>query len=155
MNLDWFGNYLCDISKNLIFKFRLSVHQLKTQINYFSSFSCRFLNPNIFFSNLNYICSNLLDIRNLQKQVKKLFSYQKLFWPFIVWINFSRDLKNFRHFSQSQEQFFLTVGQNNFGNKIPMYLSFQSKKAEHEESAASISGFIHCQYTCNSKPYRI
>ena len=27
--------------------------------------------------------------------------------------------KNFKGFSQSLEQFFLTVGQNNFGNKIP------------------------------------
>ena len=26
---------------------------------------------------------------------------------------------NFKSFSQSLEQFFLTVGQNNFGNKIP------------------------------------
>ena len=27
---------------------------------------------------------------------------------------------NFKSFSQSLEQFFLTVGQNNFGNKIPL-----------------------------------
>ena len=44
----------------------------------FSKFSCMFLNPNI-FSNLNSDCSALLDIRNLQKQVKKTFCYQKLF----------------------------------------------------------------------------
>ena len=52
-----------------------------------------------------------------------------MFWPFTVRINCSSDLKNFansrpsasnfKSFSQSQEQFFLTVGQNNFGNKIP------------------------------------
>ena len=69
-------------------------------------------------------------MRNLQEQVKKAFCYQKLFWPFTVWINFSSDLKifansrpsasNFKTFSRSLEQFFLTVGQNNFGNKIPM-----------------------------------
>ena len=28
---------------------------------------------------------------------------------------------NFQSFSQSLEQFFLTVGQNNFGNKIPFF----------------------------------
>ena len=43
--------------------------------------------------------------------------YQKLFWPFIVWINCSSDLKKF---SRSLEQFFPTVSQNNFGNKIPI-----------------------------------
>ena len=78
---------------------------------------------------MNYNCSNLLDMRNLQEQVKKAFCYQKLFWPFTVWINCSSDLKffensrlsasNFKSFSRSLEQFFLTVGQNNFGNKIP------------------------------------
>ena len=68
---------------------------------------------------------------NLQEQVKKqsvakncsdlsLFEY----------INCSSDLKkilnsrpsasNFKSFSRSLEQFFLTVGQNNFGNKIPI-----------------------------------
>ena len=71
-------------------------------------------------------------MRNLQEQVKKAFCYQKLFWPFTVLINCSSDLKifansrpsasNFKSFSQSLEQFFPTVGQNNFGNKIPGYL---------------------------------
>ena len=69
-------------------------------------------------------------MRNLQEQVKKAFCYQKLLWPFTVWINCSSDLKylansqpsasNFKSFSGSLEQFFLTVGQNNFGNKIPL-----------------------------------
>ena len=87
-----------------------------------------FLNPNI-FSSLNSNCSNFLDMRNLQEQVKKASCYQKLFWPFTVWMNCSSDLKkilnyepsssNFKSFSRSQEQFFLTVSQNNFGNKIP------------------------------------
>ena len=71
-------------------------------------------------------------MRNLQEQVKKAFCYQKLFWPFTVWINCSSDLKNFKNsrpsasnfknFSRSLEQFFLTVGQNNFGDKIPFLL---------------------------------
>ena len=78
---------------------------------------------------MNYNCSNFLDVRNLQEQVKIAFCYQKLFWPFTVWINWPSDLKifanswpsasNFKSFSQSLEQIFLTVGQNNFGNKIP------------------------------------
>ena len=68
-------------------------------------------------------------MRNLQEQVKKAFCYQKLFGPLTVWINCSSDLKifanswpsalNFKRFSRSLEHFFLTVGQNNFGNKIP------------------------------------
>ena len=68
-------------------------------------------------------------MRNLQEQVKKVFCYQKLFWPFTVWINCSSDIKNFANswpsalkfqsFSRSVEQFFLIVGQNNFGN-IPI-----------------------------------
>jgi hypothetical protein len=31
------------------------------------------------------------------------------------------DLSLFKSFSRSLEQFFLTVGQNNFGNKIPFF----------------------------------
>ena len=85
---------------------------------------------------MNYNCFNFLDLRNLQEQVKKAFCYQKLFWPFTVWINWPNDLKNFAYsrpsasnfksFSRTLEQFFLTVGQNNFGNKIPFF--FVSKK---------------------------
>ena len=68
-------------------------------------------------------CSNLLDMINLQEQVKKAFCNQKLFWTFTVWINCSSDLKffansqhsasNLKSFSWSLEQFFNTVGQNN------------------------------------------
>ena len=92
-----------------------------------------FLNANI-FSNLNSNCSKLLDLRNFQEQVKKAFCYLKLFWPFNVWTNCSSDLKmftnsqpsasNLKSFSWSLEQFFLTVGQNNFGNKIPLCMNF-------------------------------
>ena len=70
-------------------------------------------------------------MRNLQEQVIKAFCYQKLFWPFTVWINCSSDLKyfanshpsasNFKSFSRSLEHFFLTEGQNNFENKIPKH----------------------------------
>ena len=44
----------------------------KRRVSQFSNFSCMFLNPNI-FSNMNSNCSNLLDMRNLQEQVKKAF----------------------------------------------------------------------------------
>ena len=67
-----------------------------------------------------------------RNKLKKAFCYQKLFWPFNVWMNCSSDLKkfansrpsasNFKSFSRSLEQFFLTAGQNNFGNKISFLL---------------------------------
>ena len=76
---------------------------------------------------MNYNCSIFWDLRNLQEQVKKAFCNQKLFWPFTVWINCSSDLKNFansqpsasnfKSFSQSLEQFFFTVVQNNLVTK--------------------------------------
>ena len=97
---------------------------------YFLTFPACFWIP-IIFSNMISNCSNLLGMKNLQEQVKKAFCYQKLFWPFTVWINCSSDLKkfensrlsasNFKSFYWSLEQFFLTVGQNNFGNKIPFH----------------------------------
>jgi hypothetical protein len=87
----------------------------------FLTFPADFWIP-IIFSNCN--CSNLLDLRNLQEQM-----FQKWVWPFTVRINCSSDLKsfensplsvsNFKSISQSLEQFFLTVSQSNFGNKIP------------------------------------
>ena len=99
---------------------------------YFLTFPACFSIP-IIFSNFYFNCSNLSSLRNLQEQVKKAFCYQELFWPFTVWINCSSDLKNFENsrpsasnfksFSRSLEQFFLTVGQNNFGNKI-LFLYF-------------------------------
>ena len=62
----------------------------------------------------------------------KKHSITKLFCPFIVWIHCSSDLKNFansqpsasnfKSFSRSLEHFFLTVGHDNFGNKIPIFL---------------------------------
>ena len=82
---------------------------------------------------MNYNCSILRDLINLQEQVKKAFCYQKLFWAFTVWINCSSDLKkisnswpsasNFKSFSRSLKQFVLTVGQNNFSNKMLLNLT--------------------------------
>ena len=37
----------------------------------------------------------------------------------LCWKIFSGNFKNFANL-----QFFLTVGENNFGNKIPLYISF-------------------------------
>ena len=69
-------------------------------------------------------CSNLLDLRNLEHSVT---------FHCTVWINCSSDLKKFgnsrpsalkfKSFSSSLEQFFLTVGQNNFDNKIPFFFT--------------------------------
>ena len=56
---------------------------LKVRLIYFLTFTACFQIPNI-CSNLNLNCSNLLDMRNLQEQVKKTFCYQKLFCPFTV-----------------------------------------------------------------------
>ena len=74
-----------------------------------SNFPACFQIP-IFFSKLNFNCSNFLDLRNLQEQVKKALCYQKLFWSFTVWINCSSDNKivanswpsasNFKSFSR-------------------------------------------------------
>ena len=53
----------------------------------------------------------------------------KIVLMFTIWINCSSDRKNFanyrtcKSFSLWLEQFFLTVGQNNFGNKIPLPLN--------------------------------
>ena len=95
---------------------------------HFLTFPACFSIPTI-FSNLNLNCSNLSSLRNLQEKNEKTFCYQKLFGPFTVWINCSSDLKNFansrpsasnfKSFSRSLEQFFLIVGQDNVGNKIP------------------------------------
>ena len=66
----------------------------------------------------------------MQEQVKKVVCYQKMFW-----IDCSRDLKKFANSQPSALNFknfswlvcrtiFLTVGLNNFGNKIPFLLLF-------------------------------
>ena len=49
----------------------MKVSSLRECSTYFSNISCMFLNPNIFLSNLNSNCSDLLDLRELQEQVQK------------------------------------------------------------------------------------
>ena len=70
---------------------------------------------------MNHNCSIFLDLRNLQEQVKKEFRFRNcsdlsLFKKIVVASNFI--------FFRSLEHFFLTVGQNNFGNKIPLFTFF-------------------------------
>ena len=96
----------------------------------FSNFSYKFLNPNNFFQLEFYIIVIIYQIWETSRNKLKSILLPKLFWPFTVWINCSRDLKNFansrpsalnfKSFSQSLEQFFLTVDQNKFGSKIPL-----------------------------------
>ena len=103
----------------------------------FFNFSYRFLNPNFFpiwilcyscFVYTQYLskyfkriyaggCTVKTNSNYLQEEILKSILFQKLYWPFTVRINCSSDLKSF---SQSIEQFFHTVCQNNFGNKIPI-----------------------------------
>ena len=85
-------------------------------------------------------------MRNLQEQVKKAICYQKLFWHFTVRTNFSSD--DLKIFSQSEVQFFLTVGQNNFGNKIPLlWVGDNGKKITSEATRSlKIKHFIHLQF---------
>ena len=52
----------------------------------------------------------------------KLYAWSQTFWKFLA---FSLEFLNF---SRSPEQFFLTVVQNNFGNKIPWNHGFYDLK---------------------------
>ena len=72
---------------------------------------------------------NKLKKASVTKIVLTFHCFNKLFLPFTVLTNCSCDFKifanswpvasNFKSFSRSLEHFFLTVGQDNFGNKIP------------------------------------
>ena len=96
----------------------------------FFAFPCRFLNPNFFpIWILIYkrweICRNKLKMHSVTINCPEL--------PQLAWISCSSDLKkfansrpsasNFIRIFQSLNHFFLTVGQNNFGNKIPFLFS--------------------------------
>ena len=102
--------------------------------------SPKFLNPNC-FSNLN---SNvLLDLTDLQVHVIKNSVSKTV--PTFHWtqINCSTDLKLFANFLRISnvfldQIFFLTVVQNNFGNKIPLITT-------------SYSTWAQCFTSCNVK----
>ena len=53
----------------------LEEHITKCSEGHFLTFPVCFLIP-IIFSNLNYNCFNILDLRNLQEQVKKAFCFK-------------------------------------------------------------------------------
>ena len=58
------------LSIGILFNWSFRTSISRSWIYSFSNFSCMFLNPNI-LSNLNSNCSNSLDMRNPQEQVKK------------------------------------------------------------------------------------
>ena len=103
---------------------------------HFPSISYYFHIPK-FFDYLDFHCPNLEKI-GIDEKVICYHNISNLLWKKDVLCvrkksesqkHYSSDLKNFansrpsasnfKSFSQSLEQFFLTVGQNNFGNKIP------------------------------------
>ena len=96
----------------------------------FCIFSWMFLNPDDFFPIWILIFIIHYNQETSRSKLKK-HSVSKIVLTFTVWINCSSDHKifanslpsapNFKSFSRSLEQFFLTVGQNNFGNKIPFF----------------------------------
>ena len=117
----FFSNFSCLFLIPIIFSnLNSNVCFKKTWTNY-SSVSLLWFVQVFFETDVN--CSSLWGIGNLQ--VKKPSVTKNC--PFLI--NCSSDLKNFansspsasnfKSFSQSLEHFFLTVGQNNFVNKIP------------------------------------
>ena len=90
----------------------------------------RFLNP-IFFPNL-INCSNLLDLRNLQEQVKKAFCFKNctdlsLLEKIVLVISkickFSTCSFKFRKIMSKTRTNFFTIDHINNGNKIPFLTS--------------------------------
>ena len=85
-----------------------------------SNFSCMFLNPNIFFR-IWIIIVLIYEIWDTSRNKLKKHSVTKncsdiSLFEWIVLVISS--------FFQSLEQFFFTVGKNNFGNKIPFLCVF-------------------------------
>ena len=87
----------------------------------------------------------------MNKFKKHSFCYQIFFWPFTVWINCSTDLKTFENsrslnlkfqkFFSVTRTIFLTVGQNNFRNKIPfLHQSSQNMTSSSVHFSTEISG---------------
>ena len=91
------------------------------------------------------------------------FHYQKLFWTFTVQINCSSDFKkfanfwrsasNFQIFSRSIKQFFLTVGQNNSGNKIP-FLPKRSWKSHGQKLLRNTQNGLYRRLMFQNVAYR-
>ena len=79
----------------------------------FSNFSCRFLNPNYFFQ---FVLVQCIRSRKPPGTSQKTILFQKLFWPFIVWINCSSDL------------IFLNHKNNLFAITITIFLNIRSEQ---------------------------
>ena len=67
---------------------------------------------------------------NGQSMIEMVFCLKKLFWSTVrkicssdreIFLKFEAEGQEFQKFFSTLEQFFLTVGQNNFGNKIPYF----------------------------------
>ena len=107
-----------------IWKICLVKIQLLKEPWLFSNFPVGFWIP-IIFSTLNLNCSNVLDLRNKLKKssVSKIVLTFHCFLQFQNFCKFLDSASDFKRFSRSLEQFFLTLlGQNNFGSKIPLFL---------------------------------
>ena len=74
---------------------------------------------------------NKFKKHSVTKNCSDLSLFPKLF----CWTNSQHSASNFKSFSRSVEQFFLTVGQKNFGNKIPIFTLMSELKL----STANIS----------------
>ena len=86
----------------------MELWSLKKEV--FSNFSYRFLNPR----DLNYNCSNLLDLRNLQEQFKKTFCSKNWSSDQEFFLKLEAEAREFSKILKSLEQFIQTVkGQNN------------------------------------------
>ena len=91
-----------------------------------------FLNANI-FSKVNFNCSNLKDMRNLQEQVEKSILLPNIVLNFSLFEQIFLVIPKFLQiFFLILEQFFLKVGQNNFGNKLP-FLTFSAELCKYNE----------------------
>ena len=95
---------------------------LVNEYQIFSNFSWMFLKPNNFYFFLIWIMIVLKPPGTSSKSIllPKNCSDLSLFEQIVlVILKILRSASNLKSFSRSLEQFFLTVGHNNFGNKIP------------------------------------
>ena len=113
----------------------------------FSNFSCMFLNPNNFYPIwiiiflIYYIWEtfgNKLKKHSVTKNCFDLSLFEQIVLVISKILANSRpSASNFKIFSRSLEQFSLTVGQNNFGNKIPL-LKFVFQEILHTNDVKNV-----------------
>ena len=97
---------------------------------------------------------------SLQEQLKEAFRFHKSFWPFAVWINCSRYLKNFANslnnhlntfFSQQFRTFVVTKFHLTWNFQISIQLEIFSDRFYHEDHSASRKLFFYIQHFCFSQ----